>query len=134
VIVVVGGNRRKAGKTTVMCEIIAATREADWTAIKLTPHTHEESGYGDTERYLAAGAASALLSNQTPEFQGNVIIESNSILEELNPDFFVFVDDGGERKPSAVKHAAKADAVVMGRAGEEVIARIRASLWPTDAS
>ena len=116
----------------MVCEIIAATREARWTAIKLTPHVHQESGYGDTERYLAAGAAAVLLSDNSRELTreptGNVIIESNSVLDELTPDLFVFVDDGGERKPSALKHVLKADVVVNGRAGEDLIARVRSLL------
>jgi len=125
VIVVVGGNRRKAGKTTVICEIIAATRSARWTAVKLTPHVHEKTDHGDTERYLAAGAARASLSDVYSELEGNVIIESNSVLDRLKPDVFVFVDDGGERKASALEHVSNADFIVTGHASEEAIARIQ---------
>jgi molybdopterin-guanine dinucleotide biosynthesis protein len=124
--VVVGGSSRKAGKTTVICEIIAATREARWTAIKITPHEHEPSTFGDTERYSAAGAAKALLLKQYPEgrLDGNVIVESNQVMDTLSPDLFVMVDGGGEWKPSARRHSAKAQFTVRGHATPELIAHI----------
>jgi Molybdopterin-guanine dinucleotide biosynthesis protein len=40
VIVVVGGQSRKVGKTTVVCEILRATPERGWIAIKISPHAH----------------------------------------------------------------------------------------------
>jgi hypothetical protein len=116
------------GKTTVACEIIAATREAEWTAIKITPHAHERSLYGDTERYLEAGAAKALLigGNETLELpKGNTLIESNSILDLIDPDLFVFVDSGGEWKCSASRVAGKAQCVVRGHATSELIEQVR---------
>ncbi|MBI1790074.1 MAG: hypothetical protein HYR60_21285 [Acidobacteria bacterium] len=39
-LVVVGGHSRNIGKTSVMAGIIAALRERDWTAIKITQHGH----------------------------------------------------------------------------------------------
>jgi hypothetical protein len=128
VIVVVGGNRRKAGKTTVVCEIISAIPEAHWTAIKLTPHAHEPADYGDTERYKEAGAVKALLGSELPECSGNLIIESNSIMDDLKPDLFVFVDAGGEWKASALTHLPKADFIVYGKASDELLARVRMML------
>ena len=129
-IVVVGGSSRKAGKTTVMCEIIAATPEAAWTAIKLTPHEHEASRTGDTERYLAAGAAKALMAKTLPaQLQAsNLIIESNSVLATLAPDLFVFVHSEGEQKPSAREHARRADLTIREHATPELIARIKHAL------
>lgn len=127
-IVVVGGNRRKAGKTTVVCRIIEATPEARWTAIKLTAHTHEITAHGDRERYLAAGAMRAILTDEIGTIAGNVIIESNSILERLRPDLFVFVDDGGESKPSAIDHASKADMIVRDLDCSQVLDRVRSHL------
>ncbi len=126
-IVVVGGAGRRSGKTTAMCEIISATREACWTAIKLTSHQHQQSTFGDTERYLAAGASQALLVSELPDdLQGNLIIESNSVLALLTPDVFVFVD-GVERKPSAERYVHQADYVLPdGRVTPEIIERIRA--------
>ena len=128
--VVVGGSSRKAGKTTVMCEIIAATREARWTAIKLTPHAHDPSRTGDTERYLTAGAVKAQLHETLPAQleAGNLIIESNSVLATLAPDLFVFVESEGEQKPSALEHAHRADVTVREHATPELIARIRQAL------
>ena len=128
-ILVVGGSGRKVGKTTVACEIISATREAHWTAIKVTPHVHERTLHGDTERYLEAGAAKALLigGNETLDLpKGNILIESNSILDLIEPDLFVFVDGGGEWKCSASRVAGKAQFVVRAHASEEVIDRVRA--------
>ena len=37
-VVVVGGQSRKVGKTSVVCGLIAALPEMRWTAIKLTQH------------------------------------------------------------------------------------------------
>ena len=128
--VVVGGSSRKAGKTRVMCEIIAATREAQWTAVKLTPHAHDPGRTGDTERYLAAGANEAHLYETLPARleAGNLIIESNSVLATLAPDLFVFVESEGEQKPSALEHAHRADVTIREHATPELIARIRQAL------
>jgi hypothetical protein len=83
VIVVVGGHSRSIGKTSTVCAIIAATRECNWTAVKITQYGHGKcSEHGgecscapanalhpysldeqtaadgsDSGRYLAAGAA-----------------------------------------------------------------------------
>ncbi|HYP07534.1 MAG TPA: hypothetical protein VER03_14975 [Bryobacteraceae bacterium] len=129
-IVVVGGSSRKAGKTTTICEIIAATREAQWTAVKVTPHAHEAGEFGDTERYTKAGAVRSLLTQELTGHadQGNTIVESNAVMDALDPDVFVFVDGGGDWKPSAKRHAAKAHYIVRGHATSEVIAHIRQEL------
>lgn len=127
-IVVVGGSARKVGKTTVMCEIIGATRGAGWIALKISAHEHEPAAFGDTERYLAAGAAEAKLLNGYAAFEGNVIIESNAALDVISPDLFVFVDGEGEWKPSALKHASRADVIVRGHATPELIERVRDGL------
>ena len=127
-ILVVGGSGRKVGKTTVACEIIAATREAQWTAIKVTPHAHEPGPHGDTERYIEAGAARSLLvgGNELLKIPaGNVLIESNSILDVIEPDLFVFVDSGGEWKCSAMRVAGKANYVINGHATGKVIECVR---------
>lgn len=39
-LVIVGGHTRNIGKTTVVCEVIRATPEANWCAIKITQHGH----------------------------------------------------------------------------------------------
>lgn len=82
-IVVVGGSTKDVGKTALMCGVIAALKDFDWTAVKITAHEYaqqnscsgseagprvptiwEETIAGedtDTGRYLAAGARRALL-------------------------------------------------------------------------
>jgi len=83
-LIVVGGQSRKVGKTSVVAGLIAALREYDWLAAKITQHGHEvctddgtcvwvtadhaatiteeqdRSGGTDTSRFLVAGAARAL--------------------------------------------------------------------------
>jgi hypothetical protein len=95
VIVVVGGQSRKTGKTRAVCDIIAATREAQWTAVKVSPHEHDTTRAGDSQRYLDAGAKAACLiaaGDPLPAAE-NLIVESNSVMERLRPDLFVFVTD-----------------------------------------
>ncbi len=83
--VVVGGNSREIGKTSVVAGLIRALRHRDWTAIKLTQFGHgicsldsepcdcapgehpfamqeerDRSGNSDTSRFLEAGACRAL--------------------------------------------------------------------------
>jgi hypothetical protein len=70
-IIVVGGGGRGAGKTALVCGLMRALAEIEWTAVKITTHEHgkaapiwEETTPGDatdTARYLAAGARRALL-------------------------------------------------------------------------
>jgi hypothetical protein len=79
-IVVVGGSGKDVGKTGLVCAIISALRDFEWTAVKITGHDYPESqdhsgktpaamireekraGQGtDTGRYLCAGAKRALL-------------------------------------------------------------------------
>ncbi len=84
-IVIIGGHSRSVGKTSVAAGLIAALREFDWTAVKITQYGHgvcsangapcdcatadhawaisdekDRSGESDTSRYLLAGAARAL--------------------------------------------------------------------------
>jgi molybdopterin-guanine dinucleotide biosynthesis protein len=129
-IVVVGGSSRNAGKTTVVCEIIAATVEAQWTAWKISTHAHEVTAHGDTGRYREAGAVAAFLAQDfdPAPVSGNVIVESNTAAERFKPDLFVFVEGGGEWKPSATRVAHKADLVVRGHATPELLNRVREGL------
>jgi hypothetical protein len=80
--VVIGGHSRNVGKTSVVAGLIAALREFDWTALKITQYghgicsakgeacdcatgdhswaiseEHDKSGESDTSRFLLAGAA-----------------------------------------------------------------------------
>src|SRR6266700_730746 len=85
-IVVVGGHSRSVGKTSVVAGLIAALREFNWTALKITHFGHgicsadgkpcdcdtgddhfralsdekDLSGESDTSRFLVAGAARAI--------------------------------------------------------------------------
>jgi hypothetical protein len=84
-IVVIGGHSRSVGKTSVVAGLIAALREFDWTAAKITQYGHgvcsangeacdcttgdhswaiseerDRGGESDTSRFLLAGAARAL--------------------------------------------------------------------------
>jgi hypothetical protein len=84
-IVVIGGHSRSVGKTSVVAGLIAALREFDWTAVKITQYGHgfcsangeacdcatanhswaiseerDRTGESDTSRFLVAGAARAL--------------------------------------------------------------------------
>jgi hypothetical protein len=85
-ILVVGGHARNVGKTSLVVDLIRAFPEANWTAVKITQHSHgldpeegqslihppdlqpsllaeehDRLGRTDTARYLAAGAARSLL-------------------------------------------------------------------------
>jgi hypothetical protein len=129
-VIVVAGQARTVGKTSVIEGIIAATREKCWTAIKISPHEHafrfteemDRTGSGDSSRYLAAGAAKSYLvtgelSESMPRLIeiiaccGNSIIESNRILEYLKPDLAIAVldPDNADVKRSLVEHLDKID-------------------------
>ncbi len=84
-LIVIGGHSRSVGKTSVVAGLIAALRECDWTAVKITQYGHgicsangeacdcatgdhswaiseekDRSGKSDTSRFLLAGAARVL--------------------------------------------------------------------------
>jgi hypothetical protein len=84
-LVVIGGHSRSVGKTSVVAGLIAALREFDWTAVKITQYGHgicsangepcncatndhswaiseerDRSGESDTSRFLVAGASRAV--------------------------------------------------------------------------
>lgn len=133
-IVVVAGQTRNVGKTQAVCDIIAATREAGWIAVKITPHAHEAApdSEHDTGRYLAAGAVEAHLIHGRPPVElpngRNRIIESNAILDQLDPDllFFLVDPENDEWKISALRHVGDSRAVrVTGRIGPDHIAMVR---------
>jgi hypothetical protein len=136
-IVVVGGQARKVGKTRAMCDIIAATRELAWTAAKISAHGHgapEPGHLTDTERYLAAGAAEAMLLHSPAELPTarNLIIESNAAMDALKPDLFVFVTDSTspEWKESARFVRRRADIQVDRRIDAATLRRIADKLSP----
>ncbi len=91
-IIVVGGNARKVGKTSLVCAIIRAFPEAEWRAVKVSPHEHTGEG-GDTERYRQAGACEAALRRELPAIvDGNWLVESNRAMEALSPDAYIFLE------------------------------------------
>lgn len=142
-ILVVGGGGKDIGKTTLVCAIISALREFDWTAVKITGHDYEPvtkehslldreffeetSGGGDTDtaRYLAAGACRALLVTRTGAevpiekiknaivADRNVIFESNRIVDALRPDVCLALIGGHDRKVSFDRLLRVADAAVL---------------------
>jgi hypothetical protein len=142
-IVVVGGSGKDVGKTALVCAVISALREFEWTAVKITGHDYgpaaedrsltqavirEETEPGadtDTARYLAAGARRALLVTRfdavvpVDEIRAalgddrNVIFESNRIVGVLKPDVCVALIGGQERKPSFERLLRVADAVLI---------------------
>jgi molybdopterin-guanine dinucleotide biosynthesis protein len=153
-IVVVGGQTRNIGKTSVVAGLIRALPEVAWVAFKLTHHWHEaesgdepafavleeqERGAGsDSARYLQAGAVRSFWVRTRPgrmaeampwlreEFARaqalgqHVIVESNSILEFVQPDLYLTVIDPTveDCKESARRYLERADAVlVAGRSG-----------------
>ena len=84
-LVIVGGHSRNVGKTSVVAGLIAAMRERDWTAVKITQYGHgvcsvngescgcapdehawtiteeqDRAGRSDSSRFLAAGARRSL--------------------------------------------------------------------------
>jgi hypothetical protein len=139
---------KNSGKTTAVCDIVAATPDARWTAVKLTSHAHganllgpvvvedREPNNTDTGRYLLAGAARAtwircrpedIENALTPLIAGNVIVESNSAAGIIPADLVVFIAAADEavRKPSAARAAALAHLTVHARITEEILLRVR---------
>jgi hypothetical protein len=120
-IIVVGGSSRGAGKTALVCGLIAAMPEFHWTAVKITSHDHgqpapiwEETLAGeesDTARYLTAGARRAFLATPAPRVHSdepdltavldelwprfgrgtNLIFESNSVVHHVSPNVCLMV-------------------------------------------
>ena len=150
-LVVVGGQSRHVGKTSVVTGLIAAFPERAWTAAKITqdPHgadpsasimVHEEldrSGQSDSSRYLAAGAKRAfwvrirretardamLALPQHLKNPENLILESNRALEFLNPQVSLMVVDyeSQEVKPSAQALLHRVHAIVKREASREAV-------------
>jgi len=141
-IVVVGGQSRNVGKTSLVANLIKAVPERRWTAVKITQHEHglppeasyvireecDATGDADTARYLRAGARRALMLSARPGRLAeaipalrrelgadDVILESNSVLEFLEPDVYLAVLDPAiaDFKSSARQFLQQASAVVL---------------------
>jgi len=109
-LIVVGGQTKHVGKTTLVCEVIRHFADARWLAAKVTPHFHAQeqpvlSGLGwkiceqhaanldvDTGRYLAAGAVRSLLvssesgslSDACAALRKEVVTSPNAIVESTS--------------------------------------------------
>jgi hypothetical protein len=153
-IVVIGGQSRNVGKTSVVAGIIGALPSYNWTAFKITQFGHgrcsldgkpcscatddrcwamteekDAAGKSDTSRFLAAGASRSFwvrteqgrLAEALPVLRRriseseNAIIESNTIVEFIQPDLYITVLDPAveDFKASAQRLFERADAVVV---------------------
>jgi hypothetical protein len=138
-LVVVGGHSRGAGKTSLVEAVIRAAPEYSWTAVKISRHERGEtwslveerdaSDSCDTGRYLAAGARRAFwlraaddeLARAWPELRGILegagcaVVESNAILEFVEPDLYLMAVDyrAEDFKESARRWVGRADAFVV---------------------
>ncbi|HZL56447.1 MAG TPA: hypothetical protein VFC21_05170 [Bryobacteraceae bacterium] len=140
-LVVVGGHSRNIGKTSVACGIIRNLPEFRWTAIKITQYPGdplypvaptEEYGANpttDSGRFLAAGAERAFwlrtstgrLSEGLPHLRRmideaeNALVESNSVLEFLQPDLYLMTVNGAiaDFKPTSRRFLDRAQALVV---------------------
>lgn len=157
-IVVVGGNTRNIGKTSVAAALIARLPELRWTAFKITQYGHgfctadgrpcacqtedacvavnperDASSGTDTSRFLQAGADRVFwvrtrigrLADAMPRIRQeitaapNAILESNSILEFLQPDLYLTVLNPSieDFKESARRYLPRADAILCSGPG-----------------
>lgn len=117
-LIVIGGHSRGVGKTTTIEEILRAQRSRRWAAVKVSAHRHCDTRENkplverdlradaatQSGRYLIAGAERAYLC-RTPSSQlaatarfirelrdagFNVIVESNRIVDFVDPDVVLF--------------------------------------------
>jgi hypothetical protein len=157
-IIVVGGNTRNIGKTSVVAALIARLPEFRWTAFKITQFGHgfctadghpcacqtddaclavsperDPSTGADTSRFLAAGAErvfwvrtrigrlSDAMSRIRAELAAapNAILESNSVLDFLQPDLYLTVihPAAPDFKDSARRFLPRADAILCSGPG-----------------
>lgn len=139
-LLVVGGHSRNVGKTSLAAGIVSRFRACGWTVVKVTQHGHGQPerphvleefqpGASDSGRYLSAGARRSFLLRTPagglpaalPALRGilagssHAIVESDSILEYVDPDLYLVVLDFGCRdfKPSTLRYLDRADALVV---------------------
>jgi hypothetical protein len=140
-ILVIGGQARNIGKTSVAAGLIAALPQYRWAAFKISQHRHgaetpwsiseecDRNGTSDSARFLQAGAQRAWLVRAVPGHLGdampavrekiavakNAILESNRVLHFLRPDLFLMVLDASveDCKPSAREFLDRADALLV---------------------
>lgn len=154
-IVVVGGQTRNIGKTSVVAGIVAALPQYNWVAFKVSQHGHGEDNAlavieeremkadTDSARFLQAGAVRSFWVRSQPErleaampdirnkmaAAENVIFESNSILRYVQPDLYLTVLCEGiaDCKESALDFLDRADAVLLSAPREKSAER-----WPQE--
>ncbi len=146
-LLVVGGQGRRAGKTSLAAGIIRKFRSMEWTAIKISPHLHggsfgmredSQPGPSDTGRFLAAGAKRAILVTganapaladavQRIAAASNTIVESNTVVELTEPDAYLFVVNPGcpGLKPSGRRSMSRADAFVVVQERSRILPEVR---------
>jgi hypothetical protein len=134
--IIVGGQSRKAGKTTLVCRLIGALPQFEWTVVKISGHTHglegaaydlkEETAHdaaGDTRRYLDAGARHAWwlrgdLEQALPALRACLesardwIVESTSAIGLIECDAVLLAVAEGKIKEAAKRSAERAHALV----------------------
>lgn len=107
--IMVGGQAKNAGKTTLVCNIIAALPELGWNAVKITIHQHEVRGCvlrtkqkswsiweqtsspetSDTALFLKAGAKTVfLVQSEDADLEG----ACSELRNTLNADANVIVE------------------------------------------
>jgi len=114
-LIMVGGQAKDAGKTTLVCNIIAAFPQFRWMAVKFAGHSHlpqnsrllvrtrdysiwQQSSSGsesDTARYSSAGAARALLVQVR---DGKMREACLAIHQELSSVEAVLIESAGAMK------------------------------------
>jgi hypothetical protein len=146
-LLVVGGQGRRAGKTSLAAGIIRKFRSMQWTAIKISPHLHggtfgmredSQPGPSDTGRFLAAGAKRAVLMTgangpalaaavQRIAAASNTIVESNTLVELTQPNAYLFVVNPGcpGLKPSGRRNMSRADAFVVVAGWNRILPEVR---------
>lgn len=140
-ILVVGAHSRNVGKTSIICSILKGTPEIPWTAVKISANRRsvgggleiseqlETGGDADSDRYLAAGAdrafwlraADSRMDEAARQLKrlafdgGHLIVESNRIVEHLEPDLYLLALDFSveDFKDSARRLCSRADGYVV---------------------
>jgi hypothetical protein len=169
-VIVVGGHTRSIGKTQLVCDLISAFPESNWTAGKITQYGHgvcaqngencdcapdehvcaisweQQPNETDSGRFLAAGARRSFwlrtkqgflaegmpllrgalreLESKSPNAGGNLILESNTLLQFLKPSLYLMVVDPTKTdfKDSARLQMDRASAVIFRNVLENVAA------------
>jgi molybdopterin-guanine dinucleotide biosynthesis protein len=144
-VVVVGGNSKNIGKTSVASALIGALREKHWLAMKITQHGHgicsqngcecscavaehrvsiseetDRSGKTDTSRFLRAGAVRALWIRTE---QGQLSAAMPELMALIEAHAYVIVESNSLLeffKPSARRMLARADALITIEAGGNI--------------